>query len=81
MRDFNSLSGGQYQKVLLARVLAHEPRALVLDEPTSNLDIRHELEVLSLLRQEAPNGLGIVHAMYDLTLAARYSDRVILLSD
>jgi len=81
MRDVNSLSGGQHQKVILARVLAQEPRALILDEPTSDLDIRHEVEVLSLLRQEAPNGLAILHAMHDLTLALRYSDWLVLLDD
>jgi iron complex transport system ATP-binding protein len=80
-RDVASLSGGQRQKVVLARALAQEPRALVLDEPTSNLDVRHELETLSLLRAEAPAGLAVVHAMHDLTLAARYSDRLVLLSD
>ncbi|MFC7131610.1 MULTISPECIES: ABC transporter ATP-binding protein [Salinibaculum] len=81
MRNVGSLSGGQRQKVILARALAQEPRGLVLDEPTSDLDIRHELEVLSLLREEAPNGLAVVHAMHDLTLAARYSDHVVLISD
>ncbi len=81
MRDVNSLSGGQHQKVILARVLAQEPRALVLDEPTSNLDIRHEVEVLSLLRKEAPDGLAILHAMHDLTLAVRYSDWIVLLGE
>ncbi|MFD1687015.1 ABC transporter ATP-binding protein [Halobellus litoreus] len=81
MRDVNSLSGGQHQKVILARVLAQEPRGLILDEPTSDLDIRHEVEALSLLRDEAPNGLGILHAMHDLTLATRYSDRIVLLGE
>ena len=81
MRDVASLSGGQRQKVMLARVLAQEPRALVLDEPTSDLDVRHELEALSLLRAEAPNGLAVVHAMHDLTLASRYSDRLVLLGE
>lgn len=81
MRDINSLSGGQHQKVILARVLAQEPRALVLDEPTSDLDIRHEVEVLSLLQREAPNGLAILHAMHDLTLAVKYSDWIVLLGE
>ena len=81
MRDVNSLSGGQHQKVILARVLAQEPRGLILDEPTSDLDIRHEVEALSLLREEAPNGLAVVHAMHDLTLATRYSDRIVLLGE
>ncbi|RLC72255.1 MAG: ABC transporter ATP-binding protein [Chloroflexi bacterium] len=80
LRDFNELSGGEKQKVLLARALAQEPAVLLLDEPTSNLDLRHQLEVMDLICSLAKgNGVSAIMAIHDLNLASRYSDRVILL--
>jgi iron complex transport system ATP-binding protein len=81
MRDVNELSGGQRQKVVIARALAQEPGVLVLDEPTSDLDIRHEVEVLGVVRDRADAGTTAVMAMHDLTLAARFCDRLVLFSD
>ena len=81
MRDVNELSGGQRQKVVIARALAQEPAALVLDEPTSDLDIRHEVDVLGVVRDRVDAGMTAVMAMHDLTLAARFCDRLVLFSD
>lgn len=73
---FGTLSGGERQRVMLARALAQEPELLVLDEPTNHLDIRHQLEVLALLRGL---GLTVVLTLHDLTLAAEYADAVLIL--
>ena len=75
-RRLSTLSGGERQRVLVARALAQEPQLLILDEPTNHLDIRHQLEVIELIR-ELP--ITIVASLHDLNLAAGVCDRVLLL--
>ncbi len=80
MRPFNELSAGQHQKVMLARGLAQDPQILLLDEPTSNLDIRHQLEVTSILRDlSRTQDLLVVMISHDINISAKFSDRMILL--
>ena len=77
-----TLSGGEYQRVRIARALAQEPRLLVLDEPTASLDLRHEMELFQLVRRLVDaEGLGALLVTHDVNLASRFADRVVLLSD
>ena len=80
-RTLDTLSGGERQRVFLARALAQQPRILLLDEPTSNLDVFHQIKVLDLVRQLVDDGLTAVAAIHDLNMAARYCDRLVLLSE
>ncbi len=80
-RDVMTLSGGELQRVRIARALAQEPRALVLDEPTASLDIRHEMAILELLRSSADEGMTVLVVTHSLDLAARFADRMLLLAD
>lgn len=79
-RDLTALSGGQFQKVLIARALAQETASLFLDEPTASLDLRHQLEVLELLRGLArKEGKAVLASLHDINLARRFADDVLLL--
>ena len=80
-RPVASLSGGERQRVFIARALAQQPHILLLDEPTANLDIQHQLRVLEIVRQAVDRGITAVAAIHDLSLAARYCDRLVLLTD
>jgi len=75
----DTLSGGEWQRVRLARALVAAPRLLLLDEPTAALDIGHEMELFELLRTLVRDGLGIMVVTHQLNLAARYADRMVLL--
>lgn len=78
-RSVQTLSGGELQRVRIARALAQQPRALVLDEPTASLDIRHEMAILSLLREAADQGTTVLLITHHLDLAARFADRILLM--
>ena len=80
-RDVTTLSGGEFQRARIARALAQEPAALVLDEPTSSLDIRHQMAILELLRRSADQGITVLLVTHSLDLAAQFSDRMLLLSE
>lgn len=82
MRSFNELSAGQHQKVMLARGLVQDPEILLLDEPTSNLDIKHQLEVTYILKNLARSqNLLVIMISHDINIASKFSDKIILLSE
>ena len=79
LRNFNELSAGQHQRVMIARGLAQQPDLLMLDEPTSNLDIYHQIYTMRLLRDVAhERNMTVLIICHDLNIASRFSDRVIV---
>jgi len=81
-RRVGELSGGEIQRLVIARVLAQEPKSILLDEPTANLDISHQVEILDLIKNLClENNLTVVAALHDLNLASQYCDRLILINN
>lgn len=82
LRSLNELSAGQLQKVILAKGLAQKPKVLLLDEPTANLDVKHQLGVTRLLKSiSESDGMIVIMICHDLNIAAKYSDKMIMMSE
>ena len=77
-RSYASLSGGEKQRIMLARAIAQEPKLLILDEPTNHLDVRYQLQILSIVKGF---GINVLAALHDLTLASQFCDYLYLLKD
>ena len=83
-RKFNQLSGGERQRIIIAKAIAQEPQLFLLDEPTSDLDLKNQIQVMKKLKSlvsDTDSPKSALIAIHDINIAARFSDRIILLSD
>lgn len=78
-RDVLTLSGGERRRLAVAQILAHSPDVFLLDEPSNHLDLQHQLAVLNVFRRAVDSGAGVIASLHDVNLAARFSDRCLLL--
>ena len=82
LRYIDQLSGGELQKVVIARAMVQEPRLLLLDEPTSSLDLKSQIDILTMIRRVVDEHMiGAIMTMHDLNTALRYADKVLFLKD
>jgi iron complex transport system ATP-binding protein len=80
-RLVSELSGGEYQRVLIARAMAQEAQLFLLDEPVSYLDLKYQIAVMDLIRQSVDNGIATMVSLHDLNLASLYADRIALIAE
>ncbi|ABR54406.1 ABC transporter related [Methanococcus vannielii SB] len=82
LRNTNELSGGELQKVIIGRALVQEPQIILLDEPTNNLDLKNQLEVMKILKEVSKkNNITSIIVMHDINLSLRYCDKFLMLKD
>ena len=75
-RSFNTLSGGEKQRVLIARLLVQESKFIILDEPTNHLDIGHQIEIMNIIKKM---GVTVLSAIHDMNMAAIYCDKLVIM--
>ena len=88
-RNFNTLSGGEQRRIHFARTLlqlwrpsdSSDPKYLLLDEPTANLDLTYEVKLLNIVKDVSKEGAGVMLVLHDLNLAAKFSDKIVLIND